>query len=147
MPACEGVGLVDADRADHDPAASLLEVLEQPCLVEPVVDREARGAEVARERQRLLATEVVPVSCVGRARLVPVVDAELALARACVMVVRDRVGQPPGPDLVCGALRVERRGQPALLEQEGEVQTRGARPDDSDVTTVARRHLSPPSPG
>jgi hypothetical protein len=62
--------------------------------------------------------EVVPVAVVGRACLVPVVDAEGPLARASVMVVRHRVRKAPCPNLIRRTFCIERRVQPLLLEEE-----------------------------
>ena len=78
-----------ADLADLHVPTALLEVLEQLRQVEAIVDGQARRGEVARELERLFASDVVPVAAVRRAVAVPVVDAELPLSRARVVVMGD----------------------------------------------------------
>ena len=62
---------------------------EQLRQIEAIVDGQARRREVARELERLFASDVVPVAAVRRAVAVPVVDAELPLSRARVVVMGD----------------------------------------------------------
>ncbi len=81
----------------------------------------------------MLAAEVVAMTAVRRAGVVPVVDAERALAGARVVVMGNRVRQTARPHLVRAPLRVQRRLDAVLLEEEREVKAGGAGTDDSDL--------------
>ena len=118
-------------RADDEVAAALLEVGHQPRQVEAVVDAHRRVIEVALEREVRPGDEVV-VAGVAVLGDVPVVHAEGALALERVVVVRDRVQQPPIGDLLGGLVRVDRHGHVVRPQVQPEMQGRHARTDDSD---------------
>src|SRR5262245_54730878 len=65
--------------------------------------------------------------------VVPVGDTELTLPRPGVVVMRDRVRQTAGPNLLRRPLRVERRLEASVLEKECEVEAGSSRTDDADV--------------
>ena len=139
VPVGQPIELADGHRTGDDVPSALLEVLQQRRDVETVVDGKARVGEVAGELERWLDVEVVIVAAVRRARVVPVVDPELSLTSARVMMVRHRVRQPSLAQLVCRPLCIERRLEPPLLQQQREMQPGGAGSDDADV-----RHGGPP---
>ena len=145
MPRGQRADRADVDHAELDAAPAIGEVLEQLRLIDPVVDRQARRGEVAGKLERLLPAEVVPVASVRRAGLVPVVHAELALPGPRAMVMGDRVREPSLPHFVGRALGVEGRAQPSLLEQQREVEPRGAGSHDPDVAPRAHAGLAPPA--
>ncbi|MGW4591782.1 hypothetical protein ACWEKJ_31070 [Amycolatopsis thermoflava] len=105
------------------------QVLGQPRQVEAVVDGARRVGEPAGEAEAADPVVVRPVSELGRG---PVVHAERPLAFQQRVVVRDRVEQRTGRQLVEGPVGVQRDRNVGGTQGQAEVQPGDARPDDAD---------------
>jgi hypothetical protein len=128
------------DRPDNELAAALLVVLHQAGQVEPVVDDRRRMIKIAAKAHRLgQAGDGVLMAGVAVLVGVPVVDSERSLAFERLMVVRHRVEQAPGGDLLSGLVGVDGGRDVVLLQEQAEVKTRNSGPDDGDAG-----HAHPP---
>ena len=67
-------------------------------------------------------------------RILPVIDAEIVLARDRHVMVRDTVEKPHAPIILRRAIRDERGVHAVLLQIKSEMQTGNSGTDNSDVT-------------
>ena len=115
-----------------DPAAALGEVGHQLRQVHAVVHRAAWRGEVAAEKQRMLAAEVVVVAVVAVLAGRPVVHAQLRLAFQRHRVVSHGVQKRAAGQLMGPAVGVQRDFHVVLQQVQPQVQPADAAADDRD---------------
>jgi hypothetical protein len=126
--------------------AATLKILHQGRQIDPIVDGTARLGERAAEAQRFREIEEVVVIVVMIPRVLPVIDAEIVLARDRHVMMRDGVEQPHAPILFRCAIGDEGGVHAMLLQVKSEMQTGDPGADDSNVTCHVSLPWSPLKP-
>ena len=137
-PADQRRDIAFLDAAVFDPAAAIRKILHQHRQIDPVVDGAARLGEVTAEADRLREIEKMIVVIIMLLRVVPVIDAEIVLARDRHMVVRDRVQETDAAILLRRAVGDQRGVDAVLLKIQGQMQAGDAGPDDPDAPSHVR---------
>ena len=119
--------------ANHHVAAARREVFEQPAEVDPHIDGDPRIGEVAVKCHRLLAAnvDIRPVELV--IPVIPVIDAELALALARMPGAPDQRRQPAAELLLGRLLRIHGCPNAVLAQKQTKLKAGDARADDPNA--------------
>jgi hypothetical protein len=127
-------------RRDDQFAAALLIVLHQSRQVQAVVDDRRGAVKVPAEAQRFGGPkDAVVMTGVAVLGGTPMMHVQRALALQRVVVMGDRVEQSPRCDLITGLVGVDRDRDVVLLQEQSQMQSGHAGPDDPNSSGSGER--------